>query len=35
MTKKITCMRPTDAYFRAVTKLGEKVIDGQWKKNAA
>lgn len=28
LTRKITCKRPTDAYFRAVTKLGETVANG-------
>ena len=28
LTRKITGKRPTDAYFRAVTKLGEKVAGG-------
>jgi acyl-CoA dehydrogenase len=28
LTRKITGKRPTDAYFRAVTKLGEKVANG-------
>ena len=28
LTRKITGNRPTDALFRAVTKLGEKVADG-------
>ena len=28
LTRKITGKRPTDAYFRAVTKLGEKVAEG-------
>ena len=28
LTRKITGRRPTDAYFRAVTKLGEKVAAG-------
>ena len=28
LTRKITGKRPTDAYFRAVTKLGETIADG-------
>jgi acyl-CoA dehydrogenase len=28
LARKITGERPTDAYFRAVTKLGEKIADG-------
>jgi hypothetical protein len=28
LTRKITGKRPSDAYFRAVTKLGEKVAEG-------
>ena len=28
LTRKITGERPTDAYFRAVTKLGEKIAEG-------
>jgi hypothetical protein len=28
LTRRITCKRPTDSYFRAVTKLGETVANG-------
>ncbi len=28
LTRKLTGKRPTDAYYRAVTKLGEKIAEG-------
>ena len=28
LTRKLTGKRPTDRYFRAVTKLGETIADG-------
>jgi alkylation response protein AidB-like acyl-CoA dehydrogenase len=31
LERKITGKLPSDGYFRAVTKLGEKVADGGWK----
>ena len=28
LTRKLTGKRPTDAYYRAATKLGEKIAEG-------
>ena len=31
LTRKLTGSRPTDRYFRAVTSLGKKIEEGQFK----